>query len=184
MPAANAHEGLAQDAAGAATASAGSPTPQEGRWRGPTRGAARWHHHDLPRRSLPCGLGRRTPERFAPVSTPLAFGYIRLNRPDSTRLEALRRSIRAFSSREGLALDLVFADIGVPGTEPTRPGWTALIDVLGQAKAHAVVPPSLGHLSEDPVLRAELRAQITQTGAAICLMPPTASRQCAKKPAG
>ncbi len=118
------------------------------------------------------------------MSTPLAFGYIRLGRPDRTRLEALRRGIRAFCGREGLALDLVFADSGVQGTELVRPGWTALIDVLGQAKAHAVVLPTLDHLSRDPVLRAELRAQITQTGAAICLMPPAANQHRDRKPAG
>ncbi len=119
------------------------------------------------------------------MSTPLAFGYVRLGRPDKTRLEALRRSIRAFCGREGgLALDLVFADSGVPSTEPVRPGWTALIDVLSQAKAHAVVLPTLNHLSRDPVLRAELRAQITQTGALICLLPPAESQHHDRKPAG
>ncbi len=54
----------------------------------------------------------------------------------------------------------------------------------GQAKARAVVLPTFDHLSRDPVLCAELRAQITQTGAAICLLPPAANQQRDQKPAG
>ena len=106
------------------------------------------------------------------MSAPVVFGYIRLSRPDNSRLELLRGDIREFCIREGLALDLVFADSGVNDIDLVRPGWTALIDALAQANAYAVVVPTLDHLSRDPVLRAELRAQITQTGATICLMPP------------
>ena len=105
------------------------------------------------------------------------YGYVRLSRADGRRLTRLRRRIAAHCEREGLALELVFADTGVPDTNPIRPGWTALLDVLAPSRAEAVVVLlSLDHLSRDPVLRAEMRTCITAAGARVAVMPPAECR--------
>jgi DNA invertase Pin-like site-specific DNA recombinase len=109
--------------------------------------------------------------------TALVYGYVRLSRPDGRRLGRLRRDIAAYCRREGLPLALVFADSGVSDTELMRPGWTALLDVLGQVTVQAVVLPTLDHLSRDPVLRSEMRTQITEAGAMVSVMPSAALRE-------
>ncbi len=108
----------------------------------------------------------------------LTFGYVRLTRPNPVRLERLRARIATYCAREGLMLELVFADSGLSDTELRRPGWTALLDVLDQSGFHTVVLPSLDHLSRDPVLRAKLRAQLTTSGAHLHEMsrPPMSRR--------
>lgn len=106
------------------------------------------------------------------------YGYVRLSRTDGRRLERLRRQIAAYCEREGLTLELVFADAGVPDTDQVRPGWAALLDVLAPSRAEAVVVlPTLDHLSRDPVLRADMRTCITAAGARVAVMPPAERRK-------
>ena len=117
-------------------------------------------------------------------TSALAYGYVRLSRADSRRLEQLRRQIAAYCDREGLALELVFADAGAPDTEPVRPGWIALLDVLALSRAEAVVVlPTLEHLSRDPVLRAEMRTCITASGARAAIMPAAAEARARQRDA-
>jgi DNA invertase Pin-like site-specific DNA recombinase len=119
------------------------------------------------------------------VSTSaLAYGYVRLSRADSRRLEQQRRQIAAYCDREGLALELVFADAGAADTEPVRPGWIALLDVLALSRAEAVVVlPTLEHLSRDPVLRAEMRTCINASGARAAIMPAAAEARARQRDA-
>ena len=75
------------------------------------------------------------------MSASLAFGYVRLSRADAARVRRLRQQIGEYCAREGLALELVFADSGMGDAELVRPGWTALLDVLGQATGPVVAGP-------------------------------------------
>jgi len=85
-------------------------------------------------------------------------------------VERWRGRIADYCQQEGLALELMFADLAVSDTELVRPGWTALLDVLGQTGGQVVVPTE-DHLSRHPVLRADLRAQLAAAGAMALVMP-------------
>ncbi|HSV64949.1 MAG TPA: recombinase family protein [Mycobacteriales bacterium] len=76
------------------------------------------------------------------MATPRAFGYVRLARANPTEVERMRLRVANHCVREGLALELVFADNGVSDTALVRPAWTALLDVLHQAEAPVVVLPT------------------------------------------
>lgn len=103
---------------------------------------------------------------------PTAFGYLRLSRSDGRKLTRLRSEVAAYCTSENLALELVLADSGISGLKLVRPGWTALLDLLGRAASGAiVVVPDLSHISEDQMIRAELRTQINEVGAALRVMP-------------
>jgi hypothetical protein len=86
-------------------------------------------------------------ELTATVSAPRVFGYVRVGSRHRIRVERWRQRIAEYCRAEGLALELVFADAGVPDTEPLRPGWTALLDVLNPKDAQMVIVPSEAHLS-------------------------------------
>ncbi len=87
------------------------------------------------------------------VTTSVVFGYVRLDRPDGYRVDLFRRRIAQYCAERGLALELTFADNGVPDTATTRPGWTALLDALSRTGANSVVIPALGHLSRNSIVR-------------------------------
>jgi len=86
-------------------------------------------------------------------------------------VERWRARIAEYCAQEGLALELVFADLAVRDTELLRAGWTALLDVLNLKDAQIVVVPTEDHLSRDPVLKADLRAQLAAAGAMALVMP-------------
>jgi len=110
------------------------------------------------------------------MSVSVVFGYVRLSRADSGGVRRLRRRIDAYCAREGLALELVFADSGIGDAELVRPGWTALLDALRRTGGPVVVLPTLDHLSRDPLLRAELRTQLSEAGATVAVVSNTAAR--------
>jgi DNA invertase Pin-like site-specific DNA recombinase len=98
------------------------------------------------------------------------FGYIRVEYPDRTRIERWRSEIARYCEQERLALITVYADNGVSGTEMIRPGLAALLVGLSKVAVDAVVVPSLGHLSDEPVLQEELCARIIGSGAALLVI--------------
>ena len=99
------------------------------------------------------------------------FGYVRVGGRHKARMERWRARIADYCREEGLALELVFADSGVSGTELERAGWTALLDVLSLKDGPVVVLPNNNHLSRDPGLQVELRAQLVVAGAVVVVMP-------------
>jgi len=101
------------------------------------------------------------------VTTSMVFGYVRLDPPDGYRADLFRRRIAQYCAGRGLALELTFADNGVPDTATTRPGWTALLDALSRTGANSVVIPALGHLSRNSIVRGGVWA-VVGCGAAVC----------------
>jgi DNA invertase Pin-like site-specific DNA recombinase len=99
----------------------------------------------------------------------VAYGYVRLTDVNKAKLQRLRRDIAVYCEREGLALAVVFADVGVRHTELVRPGWTALMDAVRSGRGRTVVVLTLDHLSRDPTLREDMRAQLGGAGAAVCV---------------
>jgi hypothetical protein len=87
-------------------------------------------------------------------------------------VERWRTRIAAYCQQEGLPLELVFADAGVSDANLERAGWTALLDVLRLHDAPVVVLPNGNHLSCEPGLQIELRAQLVVAGATVVVMPP------------
>ncbi len=108
------------------------------------------------------------------MTAPRVFGYVRVGSRHKARVERWRARIAEYCAQEGLALELVFADLAVSDTELVRAGWTALLDVLNLKDAQIVVVPTEDHLSRDPVLRADLRAQLAAAGARALVMPARA----------
>ena len=105
------------------------------------------------------------------MTAPRVFGYVRVGSRHKARVERWRARIAEYCAQEGLALELVFADLAVRDTELVRAGWTALLDVLNLKDAQIVVVPTEDHLSRDPVLKADLRAQLAAAGAMALVMP-------------
>ncbi len=105
------------------------------------------------------------------MTAPRVFGYVRVGSRHKARVERWRARIAEYCAQEGLALELVFADLAVRDTELLRAGWTALLDVLNLKDAQIVVVPTEDHLSRDPVLKADLRAQLAAAGAMALVMP-------------
>ncbi len=110
------------------------------------------------------------------------FGYACLTEPaTSATVGRWRTRIATHCTLEGLALELVFIDNGVPEAH-ARPGWTALLDILGlhdgphddpQGRQRLVVVPSLAHLSGDLATLTRMRAQLEHAGATTSIMPRT-----------
>jgi hypothetical protein len=105
------------------------------------------------------------------------FGYACMIVPVSPRsVQRWRLRIAAYCATEGLALELVFIDNGTSETTGLRPGWAALLDVLGLHNEthngpHRVLLPGLSHLSTDPATASRMRAQLDHAGAMLTLMP-------------
>jgi hypothetical protein len=105
------------------------------------------------------------------------FGYACMIVPIAPcSLERWRLRIAAYCATEGLALELIFIDNGTSDTTGLRPGWAALLDVLGlhnetQNGQLRVVLPGLSHLSNDPATVSRMRAQLDYVGARVTLMP-------------
>lgn len=108
------------------------------------------------------------------MSAPPVFGYVRAATAHRRRVERWRTRIASYCGHEGMALELVFADVDVASTQLVRPAWTALLDVLALREFHMVIVPSGDHLSCDPLLQADLRAQLAAAGAVVVAMPRAA----------
>ena len=110
------------------------------------------------------------------MSGPLTFGYVRVASARPAWVERWRQRILEHCQREGLTLDLVFADIAVPSTQRLRPAWTALLDVLTTHDASVVIVPHIDHLSRTAEIRFELQAQLAVLGTAAITLPRTRTR--------
>ena len=107
------------------------------------------------------------------------FGYACLTgTAGASTVDRWRHRIVTHCATEGLALELVFIDNGVSDTTRTRPGWTALLDILGlddgpEGRQRLVVVPGLAHLSGDLATLVRMRAQLDHAGATTSIMPRT-----------
>jgi len=111
------------------------------------------------------------------------FGYACLTgTAGASTVDRWRHRIVTHCATEGLALELVFIDNGVSDTTRTRPGWTALLDILGlddgpEDRQRLVVVPGLAHLSGDLATLVRMRAQLDHAGATTSIMPRTPHRR-------
>lgn len=99
-----------------------------------------------------------------------AYGYIRMEKPDEIEIALQRKKIGSFCAAQGLTLGAVFMDRGVQGDVTTRLGFTALLDVLCFPDSHAVVVPTLAHLSERPGVRRVLTSRIRGTASQLFIV--------------
>ncbi len=105
------------------------------------------------------------------------FGYVCLSDAGvPATVDRWRTRVAAHCQHEDLALELVFVDNGATDVAAIRPGWTALLDVLGLDRnpwegQPLVVLPGLTHLSEDLAVLARMRAELDHAGARTVLMP-------------
>src|SRR6266511_3613740 len=87
---------------------------------------------------------------------PLAYGYVRMEEPDQTRIARFRRDLGMFCELGGFRLGSVFVDRGVSDAQFARTGFADLVD--------AVVVPTLDHLSSHATIRDGLKATVEQLG--------------------
>ena len=108
------------------------------------------------------------------------FGYVWLHGvATSAGHRRWRGRIETYCVAEGLgSVELVFIDSGPPDTTWVRPGWAALLDILGLYASEGdgppvVVVPSLAHLSTDSVTLQRMRMQLDHAGVRTVAMPKT-----------
>jgi hypothetical protein len=105
------------------------------------------------------------------------FGYVCLSDAGvPATVQRWRSRVGVHCQQEDLALELVFVDNGPADAPAARPGWTALLDVLGLDRNPGdgqplVVLPGLTHLSEDLAVLTRMRAELDHAGARVVLMP-------------
>lgn len=95
----------------------------------------------------------------------LVYGYIRVDSPDETQIAALRKTIGEYCREHDYRLVTICCDRGSDGSEIARPGFTAALDALALPTSHALLVPTLEHLSPDRIIRQGLHRQIKRTGA-------------------
>lgn len=98
---------------------------------------------------------------------PLAYGYVRMEEPDQTRINQLRRDLGTFCELGGYRLGSVFVDREVTDEQFARTGFTDLLDAIHLNEASAVVVPTLDHLSPNGSIREGLRTSVEQLGARV-----------------
>lgn len=95
----------------------------------------------------------------------LVHGYVRMAEPDETAIALACKDIASYCSLSGYQLGRVFVDRGVPDDVFARTGLVNLLGAVRVTGAHAVVVPTLDHLSHDAFVLDALRRMIEQAGA-------------------
>ena len=103
----------------------------------------------------------------AVMSVYKAVGYIKTEYPDLAAVKRWKGRIQRYCAAKELPLGAIYVDNGMASSEMVRAGFAALLVDLSQTEAGAVVIPSLEHLSDEPIVREALRAQILRSGAII-----------------
>ena len=110
------------------------------------------------------------PDRLLMPQESIVYGYLLAEDSDEIQIGLWRKEIAAFCEARGYRLALVFVDRGIPHEQVARIGFTALLDVLELRTAHAVVVPSIDHLSGDNHAIAVLRRLVRRTGSQLVLI--------------
>lgn len=98
-------------------------------------------------------MGEGIPEHYV-------YGYIRTAERNDVEARRLRREIGRFCEQQGLSLITVFCDQGCDGSEVSRPGFSAALDVLSiRFVSMSLVVPDMTHLTpkDDDVRETMLR---------------------------
>lgn len=98
---------------------------------------------------------------------PVVYGYLRAERPDEIEIGLWRKELVRFCEQQGYRLEVVITDRRVEGDVTKRIGFTAVLDVLELSNSHAVVVPSLDHISPCPHTRALLFREIKRTASLV-----------------
>jgi hypothetical protein len=100
----------------------------------------------------------------------LVHGYIRMEEPDEAQITAMRMDLGAFCVSSDFRLGLVFIDRGVPGDAFARKGYIDLLDAIRDTEAHAVLVPTLDHLSTQEFVRDALIRMAERAGAKVIVV--------------
>ncbi|WP_078624627.1 hypothetical protein [Streptomyces monomycini] len=104
-----------------------------------------------------------------PVSGPLVYGFLRIDRNSPARQAALSDALAEYCRSHELVLGGLFVERGT-GTSALTAAFTGLLDALALPDAYAVVLPAASHLGPRPIA-AERKRQITgSTGARLLLV--------------
>jgi len=110
------------------------------------------------------------PDRLLMPQESTVYGYLLAEDSDEIQIGLWRKEVAAFCEARGYRLVLIFADWGIPHGQVARIGFTALLDVLELRTAHAVVLPSIDHLSGENHAIAVLRRLVRRTGSQLVLI--------------
>lgn len=101
---------------------------------------------------------------------PLVHGYVRMEWPAETEIAEMREDISAYCSVHGYQLGKVFVDRGVPDDALARTGFIDLLDSVRLTQAHAVVVPTVDHLSPEAFVQDALTRMVEQANAAMLVV--------------
>lgn len=90
----------------------------------------------------------------------LVHGYVRMAEPDKATIALACKDISSYCRLSGYRLGSIFIDRDVPDHVFARTGFTNLLDAMREAQVHAVVVPTLDHLSPEPFVRDALLRMI------------------------
>lgn len=101
---------------------------------------------------------------------PLVHGYIRMESPDETQIESMRKDIGLYCTLHSYRSGSVFIDRGVPDDVFSRTRFFDLLNEVRETQAHAVVVPTAGHLSSDASVRTTLERMIEHVNARVLVV--------------
>jgi hypothetical protein len=104
---------------------------------------------------------------------PVVHGYVRMEWPDETEIAELREDISAYCKVNGYRLGEVFVDRGVPDDVFARTGFIDLLDSVRVTQAHAVVVPTVEHLSSEAFVQDALKRMVEHANAELLVVYET-----------
>lgn len=110
----------------------------------------------------------------------LAFGYLRLDRPDDERLDGLRSELLAFCRRTGVRLVNVFHDHDPEHDDGGWLGFAQLLSAVRQRPNSVVVIPNVAHLGTNETARQTYLTVVSAATAALWVVqdsPATPTEQ-------
>jgi hypothetical protein len=112
-------------------------------------------------------LDQVIPANTQPSARPVVYGYLRTATQEPAEAAGYECELVAWCEREGWQLGAVFRDVGIGPDVLIRPGFAAVLDVLGLPGSSGVVVLDSGHLSTLGSVAKVLRSAIRRTGAVL-----------------
>lgn len=104
---------------------------------------------------------------------PLVHGYIRMELPNETEIESMRKDIGLCCTLHSYRSGSVYIDRGAPDDVYSRTRFFDLLSEVREMQAHAVVVPTAGHLSSDASVRNALERMIEHVNAKVLVVYET-----------
>lgn len=101
---------------------------------------------------------------------PLIYGYMSIEEPDEVATPLLCHDMTKFCQLNNYRLGSIFIERGVPDGTFARTGFANMLDVLRRPEAHAVLVPTMDHLSSHELVRTALLGLVRRTNSMVLVM--------------